>query len=331
MSEAASLFGRLRMGYVLAESRRLEAWERFAIEGLGVHAERGACGELALRIDDHRRRIIVRPGPAEDVIAIGWQLDDHSALETALTRLDHMGLRVETGSVDQAQLRGVETFWSIQGPKGMRIEFFVQPELCTEALNMKSSGFVTGASGMGHAAITTREPEAMQAFWQQVFDARVSDHIRDRLNGIELDFTFLRLNERHHSIAIASTRGLRMNPLRTSIHHLNLQAASLSDVTDAYLRCRSLAYPIANGIGEHPNDRELSFYVETPSGFEIEMGWNPIVVSSEMEPRWQPTLYQGISRWGHVPENLTLGVQLGRISRGLASLTRREFTVELSE
>ena len=33
-----------------------------------------AC--IALRIDAHARRLIVREGPAEDVIAIGWQLDD---------------------------------------------------------------------------------------------------------------------------------------------------------------------------------------------------------------------------------------------------------------
>ena len=44
--------------------------------------------------------------------------------------------------------------------------------------------------------------------------------------------------------------------------------------------------------------------------------------------RWQPGHYQGISLWGHFPESLTLGAKLGQMGRGLASLTRKEYTVE---
>ena len=42
-----------------------------------------------------------------------------------------------------------------------------------------------------------------------------------------------------------------------------------------------MGFAIANAIGQHPNDRELSFYVASPSGFEVELGWNPIVVTEE--------------------------------------------------
>ena len=87
---------------------------------------------------------------------------------------------------------------------------------------MRASGFVTGTMGLGHFAMTTREPEAALAFFQTLFDARLSDTIEDKLNGVTLELSFLRLNPRHHSVAIAATRGTRMNPLRTAIHHLNL-------------------------------------------------------------------------------------------------------------
>jgi hypothetical protein len=30
--------------------------------------------------------------------------------------------------------------------------------------------------------------------------------------------------------------------------------------------------------GQHTNDKELSYYAMTPSGFEWEVGWNPIIV-----------------------------------------------------
>ncbi|SPD57286.1 VOC family protein [Cupriavidus taiwanensis] len=322
-----TLFGSVRLGYVMVESSRLAEWKRFAADGLGLHVDEVSTDTLALRVDDRNRRLVVQRGSAEDVVALGWELDDDAALRLALERLREIGISPQLHRGGEAGARGVSEYWSFTGPKRTSVELFTTPLKTGRPLLMKASGFLTGAGGLGHVAITTREPEAMQRFWQRIFDARVSDYIEDRLSGIDLDFTFLRLNERHHSVAIAFTRGVRLNPLRTSIHHLNLQAANLEDVTEGYRRCRKLGYPIANAIGQHSNDRELSFYVETPSGFEIELGWNPIVVTEEAERQWFQQSYRGISLWGHYPENLTLGLSARRFGRGLLSLARREFTV----
>lgn len=318
------LFGRVRMGYMVAESNKLDEWKHFAKEGLGVHIEQPQPDMLALRVDAHQRRIIIRKGPAEDVVALGWQIEDQPSLDIALARLKRRGVDVRQGSALEAAERGVTAFWSFTGPKKLAIELYTTPLLTQAPLIMLGSGFITGAAGLGHVAITTQAPQAMLAFWQEIFDARLSDEIEDRIDGVNLDFAFLRLNERHHSIATASTRGLRLNPLRTSIHHMNLQAASLEDVTQGYLRCKKLGYEMANSIGQHPNDKELSFYVVTPSGFEMELGWNPIAVEEE---GWQPQRYRGISLWGHRPENMTLGNRLSRFRQGLSSLVKTEYTV----
>jgi 2,3-dihydroxybiphenyl 1,2-dioxygenase len=320
-----SLFGRISLGHVVVESRRQAEWQRFAGVGLGLHTER-VDGGLALRIDSHARRVLVRNGAAEDVVALGWQLHDEPALASLLARLRAAHIDVREIRGDEAAERGVEQLWAFEGPKRLRFELFTRA-LLAGPLQMRSSGFVTGDMGMGHFAMTTREPEAALRFFQQMFDARLSDTIEDKLNGVTLELSFLRLNERHHTVALAATRGKRMNPLRTAIHHLNLQARSLDDVTEAYRRLRDMGCPIANAIGQHPNDRELSFYVASPSGFEIELGWNPIVVTEEAEAGWQPGHYQGISLWGHFPESLTLGTKLGQMGRGLASLARKEYTV----
>jgi 2,3-dihydroxybiphenyl 1,2-dioxygenase len=317
------IFGRVRLGYVLVESQRLDAWRRFGVDGLGLHADATADGAVAFRMDAHSRRLIVLEGPAEDVAALGWQVDDAATLQAIRSRLGARGVEVTEGDPEAARLRGVERFWRFTGPKRLSFELFISPLLDSSPLRMATSGFATGAGGMGHVAITSRDPESFLEFWQSIFDARVSDRIEDRLDGIGFDFTFLRLNERHHSVAIAATRGLRMDPIRTRIHHLNLQAATLDDVTAAYLRCRELGLRIANTIGQHPNDRELSFYVESPSGFEIELGWNPIVVQDEQA--WQIARYHGISLWGHQPMNLDAVTRIRRAGRGLVSLTRREF------
>lgn len=323
---ASSLYGRIRLGYVLIESARLDDWQRFAAEGLGLHVDAPQAGVLALRFDEHQRRLVVRYGTAEDVAAVGWQLEDADALALVLSRLRLAGVEVREQSGEAASQRGVERFWSFEGPKHMAFELFTQPLLSTAPLQMKAGGFVTGAAGMGHLAISTREPVALLAFLQRTFDARISDFIEDRVNGVVMDITFLRVNERHHSLALAATRGTRMDPLRTRIHHLNLQAAHFDDVVAAYRRLRKMGFAMANGIGQHPNDRELSFYVTTPSGFEIEFGWDPIVVTERDEAGWQTPTYQGISLWGHFPESLTLGMKLGQMARAIASLTRKEFT-----
>lgn len=326
-THAPSLFGRVSLGYIVAESRKIPEWQRFARDGLGLHVDSVEGGALALRIDAHQRRLIVREGAAEDVVAVGWQLHDEPALQLALARLRSARIGVQEVHGARAAARGVERLWAFDGPKRMRFELFTQPLTDARALKMRCSGFVTGDMGLGHFAMSTREPEAALHFFKSIFDARLSDTIEDRLNGVTLELSFLRLNPRHHSVAIAATRGRRMDPLRTAIHHLNLQARSLDDVTEAYRRMRGMGYRITNAIGQHPNDRELSFYVASPSGFEFELGWNPIVVGDDAESGWQPAHYQGISLWGHFPESLTLASKLGQMGRGLASLARKEYTV----
>jgi 2,3-dihydroxybiphenyl 1,2-dioxygenase len=320
-----SLFGRIRLGYVLVDSMKIEAWHRFAAEGLGLHVDKVGSDALALRIDEHQRRIVICQGPAEDVTALGWQLDDEAALELLLKRLRAAGVAVHEQGREAAALRGVERVWAFEGPKRIAFEVFTRPILEAAPLRMASSGFVTGSAGMGHVAIPTREPEALLAFLRQTLDARVSDFIEDRVNGVTMDITFLRLNERHHSLALAATRGRRMDPLRTRVHHINLQAQRWDDVVTAYRRLREMGHTMANAIGEHPNDRELSFYVTTPSGFEMELGWNPIVVDAQAEAGWRTTTYQGISLWGHFPESLTTATKLRQMTRALASLARREY------
>ncbi|MGC1154844.1 MAG: extradiol ring-cleavage dioxygenase, partial [Mycobacterium sp.] len=68
-------------------------------------------------------------------------------------------------------------------------------------------------------------------------------------------------------------------------------------------------------------DKELSYYAMTPSGFEWEVGWNPIVVD---ESTWKPTTHQGISIWGHTPEGQTVIDKLAQFAVAARSLVHHE-------
>jgi hypothetical protein len=81
---------------------------------------------------------------------------------------------------------------------------------------------------------------------------------------------------------------------------------------------------MALAVGQHTNDKELSYYAITPSGFEWEVGWNPIVVD---ENTWEPTTHQGISIWGHTPEGQTIIDKLGQFKTAARSLLHHEDTV----
>jgi len=321
-----SLFGKTNMGYALVESRHLPEWRTLLEEGIGLHVVHASEDELAFRMDGHARRIIVRCGDAEDVIATGWQLHDEATLEAAVSRCRARGISVTSGSAAAAKERGVTSFVSVQGPKGLAVELFTGPTREDAPLEMLASGFVTGDGGMGHIALTTRLPHEVERFWGEIFDARLSDRVAQRIAGVMLDISFLRLNERHHSIAIAATRGLRLDPLRTKVQHFNVEAATMDDIERAFARCRRLGFQMAHEIGQHPNDHQISFYVLTPSGFELELGWNARKVD---EASWRTASYDAISSWGHKPERdgfvHRLAENAGNFARGLHSLLHPEY------
>ena len=325
------VFGSVHLGYVVVESQRLTEWHRFGADALGLHVDELSRDVLRFRLDDRECRFLVRRGHAEDVTALGWQVDDHETFDRIVRRVTERGVPIDEGSAEAAALRGVERLWRFAGPKGIVQEIFTAPITTPKPLRMVTSGFVTGDSGMGHVAITSRDPLGMHAFYNTVFDSRLSDFIDENIGGMKLKIRFLRVNERHHSVAIANVRGLPIDPIRTRVQHVNIQAATLDDMVAAYERVLRLGFKMAWSVGQHTNDRELSFYCVTPSGFELEMGWNPIVVTPELEAAWQVATHQGISIWGHTPLDSSILDKLGQLRQAARNARRPEITVpELS-
>lgn len=322
---STSVFGRVQLGYVVIETQRFGDWRRFGRDAIGMHLDDAASDALRFRLDDNACRFLLRRGPAEDVTALGWHVDDHDAFDTVLARVKRHGVPVTEGTEDEAALRGVERLVRFPGPNGLAQEVFTRAHPAAAPLHLAAGGgFVTGAAGLGHVAVTTTKPDQLHGYYAAAFDARLSDYIDETISGLKFKIRFLRVNERHHTVAIAAVNRLRLNPIRTRVQHVNVQVAELEDMTAAYRRVRQLGFRMALGVGQHTNDKELSFYAVTPSGFEWELGWNPIVVD---EATWEPTTYQGISIWGHTPEGQTIIEKLGQFRTGAASLLHTEDVV----
>src|SRR5205807_1878480 len=82
-------------------------------------------------------------------------------------------------------------------------------------------------------------------------------------------------------------------------HHVMLEVADVDDVGRAYDLVNTLGYKVAMSLGRHTNDHMTSFYVRTPSGFEIEYGAGGRLI--DMTQPWTPSHYDAMSFWGHKP------------------------------
>ncbi|MGA9677199.1 MAG: VOC family protein [Mycobacterium sp.] len=328
MTTNPSVFGKVHLGYAVIETEKFEDWKRFGQDAIGMHLEDMLPDTMRFRLDANECRFLVRRGSAEDIVTLGWHLDDHATFDEIHRRIADNGVPAVEGSDDDAKLRGVERFLRFPGPNGLTQEVYTTAHTAVLPLEIPGSGFVTGAGGLGHVAITTKKPHLVRGYYNHVFDARLSDYIDETINGLKLKIRFLRVNERHHSVAIASVNALPVNPIRTRVQHVNVQVATLDDMVASYQRVKELGFHMALSVGQHTNDKELSFYALTPSGFEWEVGWNPIVVD---ESTWNPTTHQGISIWGHKPEGQTVIDKLEQFAVAARSVLHRERTVpELS-
>jgi 2,3-dihydroxybiphenyl 1,2-dioxygenase len=324
MATQTSVFGSVHLGYAVIETNKFDDWKRFGRDAIGMHFDEMLPDNIRFRLDANECRFLLQRGPAEDVVVLGWHLDDHSTFDEIARRVADHGVLAVEGTDDEAKLRGVDRFLRFPGPNGLTQETYTTAHTAHLPLDIPGSGFVTGAGGIGHVAVTTKKPHELRGYYNHVFDARLSDYIDETINSMKLKIRFLRVNERHHSVAIASVNALPINPIRTRVQHVNVQVSTLDDMVASYRRVKELGFDTALSVGQHTNDKELSYYARTPSGFEWEVGWNPIVVD---ESTWKPTTHQGISIWGHKPEGQTVIDKLEQFAVATKSLLHQEETV----
>jgi 3,4-dihydroxy-9,10-secoandrosta-1,3,5(10)-triene-9,17-dione 4,5-dioxygenase len=106
-------------------------------------------------------------------------------------------------------------------------------------------------------------------------------------------FAFLHCNGRHHSLALGE-----MPESPNGAVHMMLEVGTLEDVGRAYDRVRKSKgkTPLSASLGCHVNDKMTSFYMKTPGGFDIEYGWNGLVIDPAT---WVTTTSLAVSDWGH--------------------------------
>ena len=278
-----------QLAYLVFEVSDLEAWRAFAQDIVKAVVEDHGS-RLAIRLDQRQARIWLEPGPADDVVALGWQVDP-GRLAALCDRLDAAG-RTWTERGDLAAERGVSRLLLTEDPAGVPLELVVDPRTETPPQwpHQSFDGFVTGDMGVGHLVVTARDRQESEDFYRQALGFSLSDRIVTRIGDFEIDLAFLHVNARHHSLAFGGPQSKR-------IHHFMLQYRALDDLGRALDRAMRAGI-VLTSLGRHPNDRMLSFYARTPSGFQVELGWGGVEIQVG---QWKPTTFERIATWGHRP------------------------------
>lgn len=280
--------------YLVFESSKLAEWEAFAERVLGMDVARHARA-LRMRIDDHAQRFLVREGPGEDLSAAGFTVADDRALESLASHLRAHGIETHRGTPEEIAEREVDGLVWARDPEGLRLEFVHGAHVTrTPArLPLVPHGFVTGDQGCGHIAIASADLATCEAFYRDVLGFALSDYVVPSIPGLSLRVAFYHVNPRHHTLGIA---GLPVAAPKR-LHHFMVQVSDLDAVGLALDRAKGAGVPIAMPLGRHPNDRMLSFYVPTPSGFLVEVGACGLEIRDEST--WQVRTYDALSEWGH--------------------------------
>jgi 2,3-dihydroxybiphenyl 1,2-dioxygenase len=282
------------LGYAVVDTTDLEAWYRFGVELLGLQAAERTDDRLLLRMDEYAYRIDVRLADTDGVVALGWDVGNEAALDEITKRLADAGYAVSHLGDDAAAARQVDALARFRDPDdNYDFELFWGLRNSTERfVSATGASFVAGALGLGHAFQVVTDEAAYRRLFFDLLGFRLSDHI-DMPGGVSGVFTHC--NPRHHSFAFAAS------PSRPKgIGHLMLEVDDLDTLGRAYDKVLDGAAPILSTFGKHTNDKMISMYVRSPSGFGIEYGNAGILIDDDT---WLPTRYDSAHYWGHQRPN----------------------------
>lgn len=282
------------LGYLGLNVSNIEEWKRFAEDFLGLMPGEQSDDVLKYRCDDRAWRIALERGDQDDVAFVGFEAATPAALDEVRSRLEAHEIGFEEADDALKAARGVQDMVQLVDPSGLRVEVYRGPtELFEQPFRspVGTTRFVTGSQGLGHVVLFTDKIEEMRRFYIEGLGFKLSDTISVNLGpNSDLLLEFYHCNSRHHTLAMVPVQ----NPKR--MNHFMLEVASLDDVGFALDRLEACAVEMSSTLGKHTNDHMVSFYVSTPSGFEIEYGWGGRKIDDE---DWRVVRHQSTSVWGH--------------------------------
>jgi 3,4-dihydroxy-9,10-secoandrosta-1,3,5(10)-triene-9,17-dione 4,5-dioxygenase len=286
------------LGYVRVDTTDLEAWRTFGTKVMGMVEGRGPSPDtIYFRIDEVSARIVVQPSEHDRLSCMGWEVADHKALSSAVDHLKLHGVEIEEATAEELAERRVEGMIRFVDPFENVFELFHGATYESRPLvTPYANTFVTGEQGMGHIVVPVSDDVKALEFYTDVLGFRLRDSMRmpgefvGKEAGSTVWLRFLGCNPRHHSLAFLPMP----NPAKCV--HIMVEVDKLDDVGRALERQRKHNVPLSATLGRHMNDQMVSFYMKSPSGFDVEYGTEGLQVD---DSKWVARESTAVSYWGH--------------------------------
>ena len=284
------------LGYVKVQTNDMDRWRTFAFDVLGFAPGSGPDPDaLYLRMDERAARIVVVPGDTDEVVAVGWEVRDHAALQRVTEKLELAGVPVKRLSLEEADARRVEEVITFQDPSGAVLEVFHGAVLDhSPVVTPFGARFVTGTQGLGHVVLPVTDPDASFEFYTKTlgFLPRGAFRLPTPPEVGPMRIRFLGINERHHSLALCPAA----HGGAPGLIHVMVEVDSLDAVGQALDRVVKDGFSVSSTLGRHTNDKMVSFYTRAPGGWDIEFGTEGMKVD---EAHYSSEEITADSYWGH--------------------------------
>lgn len=284
------------LAYVVAECTDVTRWSDYARDVLGMMSSQDADGHVLLKMDERQFRFQIQPGSADRYVASGWEVRNAEDFQAALQHLDAKGVAYEMGTPALAKVRRVQALAIVMDPAGNRHEIVwgFKSDFVHFASPQGVSKFITADQGLGHTVLPAPNFDETVAFVRDVLGFGLSDIYNMRPAGedgplIRIHF-FHCENGRHHSLALAEF------PTPIGCVHVMVEVENMPEVGRAMDRMQKNNVPLSATLGQHTNDKMTSFYMKTPSNFDMEFGYGGAVIDWEEHITHEFTT---VSLWGH--------------------------------
>jgi 3,4-dihydroxy-9,10-secoandrosta-1,3,5(10)-triene-9,17-dione 4,5-dioxygenase len=287
------------LGYLRFESTDVAAWRDYGLKVLGMVEGKGETdGALYLRMDEFPARLVIVPGEHDRLSGAGWECANAAGLQQVRDALDLEGVPYKEATAAELADRRVDEMIHFTDPSGNGLEVFHGAALeHRRVVSPYGHKFVTEEQGLGHIVLTTTDDAESLHFYRDVLGFTLRDSMRlpPQVVGRPADgppawLRFFGCNTRHHSLAFLPM------PTPSGVVHLMVEVGESDDVGLCLDRALRRKVPMSATLGRHVNDKMLSFYMKTPSGFDIEFGCEGLEVDDD---DWVARESTAVSLWGH--------------------------------
>jgi len=237
-----------------------------------VSSDLGDAQTQFYKMDYHPYRLFVQHSAYDGLAVCGWETNNQKGLDEVAAALTEANVHFEWADQALIAQRRVQNLLSFTDPAGNQHEAYWGVVSDFKAFNSPQGvpGFVTADQGLGHVVLPAPNFSETAQFFTEILGFGLSDLMKLRFTSDPEEpikrLWFMHCNRRHHSL------GLLEIPHPAGCIHVMTEVNAIDEVGRCNDRRIAADIKLSGTLGRHANDHMVSFYMQSPAGFDIEYG-----------------------------------------------------------